>query len=435
MNGGMNGGRRLTGGVLLLAALAIFVLLLAKIRLPTPGAEEAQAVFVAPVPRGDRAILNLIIPYEARRPGLAHYTEHLVYLSAIKGRWGDIDPDSNATTEASSIRYTLTGRGDQLGVLAGVFAPIDVAPREAAGERDIVMREYDLDDANDLRERAIEATAPFLYDGSNLAYSVLGTPAEIDALTLAEARQFQRQTHLAERAILFASGNVTAEQLTAALHESGFPPLAPLSAMAPRQISLGPPAERQFSFPDDSTAAGLMWDKVVTLPRPMAFEQLAADGDLLGDVLESGLPGSLAKPLLYDGIMARSLKASVYPLDERHVEFFLRLEPDSGVSLATLRAALEAAIVEAARGVPAATFQRHHQRTLSGWQPGGGFELGAWMDGYMLRRLVVLRRPASLLTLKAIDETQSLARLNEVAALIAAPGRLAISAMGRDDDP
>lgn len=428
-----------TGGILLLAGSAIIAVLLFEAGVLRPGRAEERAIFVTPAPGGERVTLQLIFPYRSPRAGLAHYLEHLVYLSAIKGKWGDVDPDTNAVTESSSIRYTLSGRPEELsemlGVLAGVYKPLALSPQQAAEERGIVMREYDLDTADDLRERAIEASAPYLYEGSSWAVSVIGTPQEIGALSLAEAEELHRATHLPERAILFASGDITRDRLVSALAQAGLPPLARTAALTPEVFPTASSDARWYSFPDDAVVPGLIWDKVVALPQAVDFDQLTAIADLLADILESGLAGSLAKPLMYDGAAARSFAASVYPLDESHVEFFLRATPDSGVGFRSLQAALDAALVDTARGIPAETFARHHRRTLTGWEADGGFSTGGWMDDYMLRRLVRQREPKSMFALKAIDENITLAQVNDLAARMTGPGRLAITEIGTDEGP
>ncbi|MEI8179797.1 hypothetical protein [Aestuariivirga sp.] len=392
---------------------------------------EEQAVFLASDGSEGRVALTLIIPYEAAQPGLAHYLEHLVFRSAIKGLWGDTDPDTNAHTNENVIRYELSGpAGDlslMLGTLAGVFRPITISDQRAADERGIVMREYDYRLANDVRSRADEATRPFLYSGTPAAISVIGSPKDIQGLTLDAARRLHAASHLPGRAILQVTGDVTMEDVTGALKTSHFPRLAALNSLYPSPALIAAPVERVFTLWDDVAEPGLVWDEVVALPKRESFEHLMSVSELLSDILRSGLDGSIAKPLHYDGFIARDIFVTVYPLDESHVEVYVRALPDSGVSLASLRAALERALQDSAKGIPVRTFARVHKRITDIW-----LEEPRWFVGYQLRRLMLNRMPATLTELKDIDDNLALADVNHLAASLVAPGRLAVVQMGRE---
>ena len=194
------------------------------------------AVFVVPG-RSSTVSVNLIIPYEATRPALAHYVEHLVYLSVIRGKFDGTDPDDNATTNKSAITYTLNGPISQLPailhVLAGVFAPLDLSTRAADEERDIVMREYDLDHDSGMEEEATDALNTFLFEGNGMSVSVLGSRGDIAALTLADAQRFHRDTHRPERAMLLVSGGVSTDDVAGLLATTGFPQFGSRGAMKP----------------------------------------------------------------------------------------------------------------------------------------------------------------------------------------------------------
>jgi predicted Zn-dependent peptidase len=396
---------------------------------------EGQAITVAPQDAAGQVSLNLIIPYRATRPGLAHYLEHLVFLSAIEGKWGDTNPDTNAVTDDRSIIYTLTGKPDQLEailrVLAGVFRPLSLSAPQADEERGIVMREYDLYLANDIRARAVEAIGPFLYAGTPSAFSVIGSPDDIKALSLAEAQRLHEDTHQPGRAMLFVTGEMTPAGLAAALEASHFPHLAALASIGPAPFNPAPPAERRFLFPDDATSPGFIWNKVIALPQPMDFDRLDATCYLLADILQSGLSGGVAKPLLYDGAIASYVWVSCDPLDERHVEVFLRAEPDDGVSFPALRKAVESALEQAPQAISPATFERLHKRLTAKWQCNCNAPSGGWYDNYRLRRLSAQRLPKSMAELQAIDATISFASLKDLATRLSAPGRLAVVEIGR----
>ncbi len=394
------------------------------------------AIFVAPAPGTGQLSIQLIFPYRADRPALAHYVEHLVCRSAIEGKWGDTDRDTNAVTTSTTIRYFLSGDPQDLkailGVLRGVFQPLALSGQQAADERDIVMREHDLDLENNIRERAVEMTNAFLYQGNGNEFSVIGSRQDIEGLSLADAQQFQQATHRPERAMLFASGEVTEDELRVALAASSFPVLASRAEMKSSAFVMPAPAQRRFAFPDDKTVPCLSWDKVVPLAEPVEYDRLMAMCQLLETALESDLTGSISKPLIYDSAVASSVEATVFPLDEGHVEFLVRAEPEAGVGLGALGASLDGVLRAVSRGVPAETFERLKNRWNARWNDDADFARGDWFPDYMLNRLLTLHQPKSQFELRMIDETMSLADFNALTLRIAAPGRLAIVTIGKD---
>lgn len=414
---------------LVLAALAVIASVMS---LPGHQSDDdgRQAIFVASEEASGPVFLTLIVPYTTRQPGLAHYLEHLVFLSAIKGKWGDTDPDTNAHTDENVISYEISGNAsdleEMLRVLAGVFNPITLSPQVAEDERAIVMREYEYRYADDVAARADEATRSFLYAGTQFAVSVIGSPQDIEKLTLDDARRLHAASHLPQRAILHVTGNVRLEDVETALHASGFPKLAAFNSLSTSSFLMASPAERSFVLPDEVAQQSLLWDKIVSLPRSDSFEHLATVSYLLADILEGGLEGSIGKPLHYDGFLARDVDVRAYPLDESHVEFYIRLHPDLDVSLVDLRSALERALAESARGIPPSTFARLHKRVADTW-------LGEadWAGRYQLHRLARNRMPVALSELRAIDDNLTVEDINVLAASLVQSGRLAVVQMGR----
>lgn len=420
----------------MLRAVAWLFLFLAGLGGTSVAEPQDQAIFV--VPQNNAYVyVNLIIPYEASRPGLAHYVEHLVYLTAINARFGETDPDTNAFTYGNAIAYQLSGRARELQamlqVLAGVFRPLDLTPGAAAEERGIVMREYDLDWATDLREQAVEALTAFLFAGNGEALSSMGTAEEIAGLTLEEAQRFHAETHIPGKAILLISGDVTDETAKTALADAAFPALSARSELEPARIHMAPPAEWHASFPDAKTVPALYWNKLVTLPEPISFDRLDGLCARLNAILKSGLPGGIGKPLYYDGMQARELSVEVSAVDESHVGIWIIAEPDDHVSFAAMRTAIEAALAVSAQGIPQASFARVSKRMIVPEPDVPAAADPGWSAPYINRRLLVQRLPLDTGALREIDRQISLAEVDHLMKVIATgPGRIAIAEVGED---
>lgn len=397
-------------------------------------APPEQTLFVVPQ-SNEYVYVNLIIPYDATRPGLAHYVEHLVYLTSIDDRFGKTDPDSNAQTFPYAISYQLSGRARELQeilqALAGVFRPLDLTLRAAEDERKIVLREYDLSHADNIRQQAMDALNAFLYAGNGKAFSLMASGSDIAGFTLEDAQRFHETSHRPEGAILLISGDVTEETVRTDLANSSFPVLSPRSALKPVTITMAAPAESRVSFPG-RTVPTLYWNRLVELPQPVPFDRLDGLCARLESILKSGLAGSIAGPLYYDRMVARELTIRVMAVDESHVEVWIAAEPDLNQSFATLRRGLEDALAAAAGGIPEASFARVSKRVVLDEVPQNPAATGPkWSVAYMTRRLLLHRVPLDDGALRDIDRQISLAEVDGLLkAIVTAPGRLAIAELG-----
>lgn len=351
-------GRLLRAGLPLRAGALMVLMIVSAVS----GRAADQAIFVAPLDTPGMVKLSLFIPYRAETPGLAHYAEHLTWQSAIGREVKLGDPHSNAMAAQRAVTYYMSGPPGEtaamLRTLARVFEPIDLADSFAIEERGIVEREYDLSIGGKPGTKMFERMNPFLYDGTVLGVSMMGTLADIRSFTPEQAKAFHAATHRPERATLLAEGDITAEQLAKALAEVDFPALAPRSALEPSTISLAPPAEKVFTDPEAEVAPRMLWNKVVALPEPVPYDRLKFHADLLDDILISALQGGLAGPLRYDSFTARVFDVWIIVPDERHIEINISAEPDAGIGFAELRQAVEKALAQSGQGIPQASYER-----------------------------------------------------------------------------
>ncbi len=398
---------------------------------------------VVVVPQAGEALsAHLVFPRPPAPAGLAHYAEHLAWLSAAGRGMRGADRHSNAWTGAHAVGYWQAGGREDLpeliATLAGVFAPIDLPRRFAEEERGIIRREYDFRLANSPDAQAAEAIDAFLYAGNDIAVSLIGTPEEIAALDYDAARAFHEATHRPEAAVLVVVGDTTARQVRRALRGLDLP-----AASAPASTAPFAPAPFVLAAPDAVTlrevapaaAPRLVWRRVVALSDPVPFDLLETQAAFLGEVLRSTLPGGIAGPLRFDAALARSLDIELWPLDEGHVEMLFVAAPDAGLSLAGLAAAFEATLAEVARaGIPAATHERvltRFDRSWPDWDHPD--ETAGWMADYVLDRVGGLRMPLPQRELEALAAALAPEDVTALLRRIAGEGRTAIACIGPEE--
>jgi len=396
-------------------------------------------LYIVRQPRTGRVSVHLIFGYSAP-PHEMHYVEHLVWLN-VTGATGD-RRDSNAWTTRHAVGYWLSGSSGELAemlhTLAGVFAPIRLSERFAAQERDIILRERELRMAMHPDLRIAWKMETFLYAGTPLAVPVIGTPEEIRNLDIRNARTLHAATHRPERASLVIVGDVTPEMVHLAMTRAGFPDLGKAVRNGLPRLHLKRPVERLFRFRESNLR--LVWRRAVTLSKPVQYDLLEARCALLREILRSNLPGGLAGPLLYDGMLVRNFDIRIRAVDERHVELRFDAAPDGKVSLRQLRGAFEKRLAEtAATGIPQRTFERVRKRFDAYWPDWGNRrETSEWLGRYVLRRASALRRPMKVAELRRLRRNLAGAALDDLLKELAAPGRTAIAHVepgGNPDDP
>ncbi|PZX44510.1 putative Zn-dependent peptidase [Roseinatronobacter thiooxidans] len=395
---------------------------------------NAIAFHITPTDTTGRAevILRIARPFDPdEQVGLAHYAEHLAWYSAIGEDARGPDRHSGAWTSHRAVFYSLSGKPEDLpqltATLARVFDPITLEARFAEEEREIIQREYQAMFANDISRRADEALSAVLHEGTLLASSVIGTPAQIHALDYDAARVWHRATHRPENAVFIFRGDVGRLQIWRALIglrlERGH------SDPVTFHYQMGPEITHLVDFPDDSAAPRMIWRRVVVLDAPIQFDLLEARLDHLRAMLDTNLPGGLAGPLRFDARIAREFRIDLYPIDAQHIELRFHASPDTGTSLPELRAAFEATLADiAASGIPAPTYQRVMARMDRYWPDWGDHDkTRRWMADYTTDRVLALREPQSKRVLQEIPPQITRESLNTLLAALPQSGRTAIA--------
>lgn len=370
--------------------------------------------------------------------GLAHYTEHLVALSALTDDFKAVDRHANAYTSATTVGYWVKGPKKDLPLmienLGGVFDPISIDIKFANEEADIVLREYDLRSGDNIDYLAYKAMTPFLYEGNGTGNWLSSTPQSIASLDYEQAVAYYNATHQQSSAVLLVLGDVSITNVQKALKASSIKPLTDTPAeIQPNSFGLVKPGIKNFTFKISSAEPRIIFRKVVSLDKPVSYDLLQFQTSQLRAVLDTNLPAGIAAPLRYDNFIARSFELSVLPLDEQNIEIWFIASPDNGISFKQLQSVFEDALKVAGNGVPASTYERVQARSKQYWVDWEDEDATTeWMSDYARSRVTNLRRPLPEKELKNISEQVSLSDINALLKALQKPGRLSVAYIGID---
>ena len=307
----------------------------------------------------------------AGEPGLPHYAEHLVWLSAIDARARAGGRHTNASTDLVLTSYWLDGASeeleDMLDSLARVFEPIDLPEFFMREEIGIVQREYDLRVRESPGWTLSHELVRLQHGDEWPARSVIGTPESIARLTPAAASDWHARTHRPENAVLLVHGEHEPDAVNALLRTVfPVPASAPSAPLEPPPYRMPPPARevRELVEPRLSEPE-ILHARLASLERAVDPAALEARLDVLWAVLDSTRPGGLAGPLRFDDFVARGFDLGLSAFEGRYVELSFTAWPDVGVDNRTLLERFESVLGGTAdEGIPSETFERVRARLL-----------------------------------------------------------------------
>ena len=416
--------------------LPCFILALVSCSQPLKPAPKQglHKVIVMPTAAQGRVSAMLILPNTPAATGLAHYTEHLVWLNAIGNKQRRANSHSNAWTSSDSISYWLAGDTDELptllSTLAGVFSPLKLEPRFAKEELGIVLREYDLRIAQNANAKAFEQSNEFLYAGTHYADSLIGTPEQIHSLDYELAKALHAKVYQPQNAVLYVSGDVTEAQVLDILNTIELPAnTSPAISVAPQAFALAKPDQSVITLKTQTASPRLLWRKVVRLDAPVNFDILESHCIFLNDLLTTSLPGGLAGPLRFDAMIASHFEVNVFPHDEQHLEIVFAAQPDENISLSELKQAFEQTLAASVKnGIPTQTYERIRKRFDRFWPKWNNFnDTSHWVSGYQQDRLKSLRTPLDVENLKQLGQNITQQSTNKLLSQLGNDGRTTIT--------
>lgn len=371
--------------------------------------------------------------------GLAHYTEHLVAMSALADDFNAADRHANAYTSNVSVGYWVKGPKEDLPLmlenLGGVFDPISIDVKFANEEVDIVRREYDLRREDNINYSTYEAMTLFLYEGNDIGGLSHSTPESIALLDYEQAVVYYEAAHQQASGVLLVLGDVSERELQKALDASGIKPLTvPDAEIKPNAFVFAGPETKNFIFEKETAEPRIVFRKIVTLDKAVDFDFLQLQTSQLSAVLDTNLPGGIAGPLRYDNFIARSFEIIIYPIDEQSIELWFVASPDKKVSFEQLQLAFEDTMKSAGDGIAASTYKRVQDRSEQYWVAWEDEDATTkWMSEYVENRAKSLRSPLSLKELKKMAEQVTLEHTNTLLTALQKPGRQSVAYIGIDN--
>lgn len=309
--------------------------------------------------------------------GLSHYLEHLMFWHAdnvdgepIHARDGNAWVNGIVTTYYN--RAESTELADMLEFASRIMTTPELDRNFMLQERDVVTREYDFRVSENPDWRVMSDLRKQLYADHPVARSVIGTPESIRELTIEQAISFHQQFYHPANAVLIVSGDVAESQVTrlvnARFSKNGTTewPAKSSHRQAWRQASISGKLDKLVAYPEKQAKA----------PR-LAYASLS-DWSTQGDdlqryyvmqfvqrLLESALPGSIAKPLRLDHFILSGYNLGILELIDNQVELNIVAWPDEGVPLEHAVKRLKAALQQqGTAGVPQKSFERIKKRWL-----------------------------------------------------------------------
>lgn len=376
-----------------------------------------------------------VIPYKA------HYVEHLTWFNSVGEASRGIDRQANAWTNKHTMMYLVTGRKEELlesiNLLSRIFDPIALPNEFAQEEKDIIIREYESIFTGNKNAKIYEELDAYLYKDNVLAYSIIGTPDIIENLDFEEAIQIHFDTHKPENTRLLITGNLERQEVDQIFSHSNWPRMDLRNNELKRnEFSLLANESSEFIFTQKNNNRALFWRKIIRLDSQVEYELLNLKSLLLAEILNSSLEGSLAGPLHFNQAIARTFQLHIMPIDEKHLEVSVLLQPDRNITLRRLEHALiqELSHITKTR-IPEKTFDRilnRFSRRFPDWK--NQVETQNWMAEYAFSRLTLWREPRSKTELQSIQNQLTTESINDLLKQLSGEGRVVIGFVNIEDD-
>ncbi len=300
--------------------------------------------------------------------GLAHYVEHLAWLNVTQSQNFQALRHSNAGTNLTSTTYVThsseTRLNKELQRLVEVSAPFTLAKSFMLEERDINLREYEANVAENPYFEIEQNITKALYPSSPWARSVLGSPTEIEDFSLINAKKLHRKSHELGNAVLIVTGNISKTTLQKALRNLNFPkaaaPIAPTPLPTPEVANKRVAADIHVARLGNPT---LFYRKLIK--RPPCSDAAFCDQTVrvLRAALDSSLPGGIAGPLRFDDFFARSFWFDLRAIGSKHLLIEFTAEPDLNISLSKLETEFTKVFNEIVQqGIPEKTIKQIKKR-------------------------------------------------------------------------
>ena len=303
---------------------------------------DFKRIYFLPAPTDRNVEVRVLLPVgEVDRTGpegLAHYLEHLVVWSADKVHGEGLrDREMNAWTSPYWTAYWNKSAPDAFESMIrnarAVFEPVDLSQKFMLTERDVVEREFDLRYRGNPTARLFREAYHYLYATHGLGRSVMGTPDSIRQISPQDALAFHAETYNPQDAYLLIYGPISKENVEAQIeqHLTDFPLVKKTDRPIFSPISLPSQATLEFKSSDLKRDQALVLGHAAP-PLGMSRRRVWSSILVLEDVLNSELPGGLAKPLYYDDFVVTQISTRILLLPTGDIGFEVYFKPEDGIT-------------------------------------------------------------------------------------------------------
>ncbi|MDB3936110.1 insulinase family protein [Granulosicoccus sp.] len=304
--------------------------------------------------------------------GLSHYLEHLMFWHADSVN-GDALHSRGGNAWVNGIVTSYYNRSesidlpDMLEFINRLYSPPVLKKDFMLRERSVVAREYDLRVSENPDTRAYTAIRRGLYNQHPLSRSVIGTPESISSLTIDQAEDFHQSYYHPQNSVLFISGNLPSQTVIKAVNEK----LGHLTA-GDRYVQewRGENIASDFDHTTQVNDGQVDYEQLIylTLSKKPNFADPVRNWytlRLLESIIDSALPGGIARPLRMDSFILRTFGLNIIDTLQDYFEFSLFAAPDKGVTLQHSTEKIADTLHSIAeKGIPQETLERVKKRML-----------------------------------------------------------------------
>ncbi len=294
------------------------------------------------------------------KSGIAHFLEHLMFKGTKanpQGKFSELVADlgghENAFTSNDYTAYFQRVAKEHLGVCmeyeADRMKNLVLTGEVVGTERDVVLEERRMRTDSDPSNQLNEAVQAALFTQHPYGKPIIGWSHEIETLERADALAYYDRFYTPENAVLVVAGDVDAKDVIG-LAEKYYGPVPargePPKRFRPREPE--PRAHRLVTLFDEKVEQPTH-QSVFLVPSYRSAKPGEAEAlEVLAHLLGGGQTSLLFKTLVMDGKLAVAAGAHYQGTAVDDTRFYVFAVPAKGVGLATIDAAIDAAIARVA---------------------------------------------------------------------------------------
>ncbi len=312
------------------------------------------------------------------KSGIAHFLEHLMFKGTEANPQGkfselvaELGGQENAFTSNDYTAYFQRVAKEHVGVCmeyeADRMKNLILTDEVVGPERDVVLEERRMRTDSDPSNQLNEAVQAALFTQHPYGKPIIGWSHEIESLERADALAYYDRFYTPENAVLVVAGDVDAKDVIGLAEK--YYGLVPARGEPPKRFRPREPEPRAHRLVTlfDEKVEQPSHQSVFLVPSYRSAKPGEAEAlEVLAHLLGGGQTSLLFKTLVMDGKLAVAAGAQYQGTAVDDTRFYVFAVPAKGVGLATIDAAIDAAIARvASRGVNEPELRRAKTRLVA----------------------------------------------------------------------